>query len=598
MHTNKQNNTFEWSSWLAPGAKWGAATLLTAALVACGGGGDGGGGSASSSSGSNTNSGSAAGLPTVSAPKDEVQSGSSSGQSQGSGQGSQTALKPIAGQVIGYITYDSVPVTASSGLDYVSTQQRPVREALVELVDGSTVLASGMTNSNGYYALPVPAGRAVVVRVQARMSSSDGRWDVAVRDNTGSGYPQAAPVYAMSSSKQTIGTEGAVLDLNAASGWTGSSYGAPRAAAPFSILDQTYASMQYMRGLQPALAFPALNIFWSVNNRSASGNFSDGDIGSSNWSSAYGNVSEGIYVLGKENSDSDEYDASVLSHEWLHYFEHKLGRSDSIGGSHAFGEKMDMRVAWSEGMASGLSAAMRGSATFVDSKGYMQSLSSQFAVNEVPPADDKGFYSERSVQYLTYQLMQMGSGPAAVLATLLNEQKNTASATSVFSFVDGLRTRLSGSAVEGLLNQVGLPAMNAIDAWGGPVSYDSLFAASIPVTSRLATGSVVPMMCVSNAYGSYNHLDRYRPVRIDVPVAGRYRFAADGYAGANARVDIYQQGQWQAPWTENLQGNKLASTYELKAGTYMAMLTDADMYSGKVSAKRQSCFAVRWELLP
>ena len=152
MHTNKQNNTFEWSSWLAPGAKWGAATLLTAALVACGGGGgggDGGGGSASSSSGSNTNSGSTAGLPTVSAPKDEVQSGSSSGQSQGSGQGSQTALKPIAGQVIGYITYDSVPVTASSGLDYVSTQQRPVREALVELVDGSTVLASGMTNSNG-----------------------------------------------------------------------------------------------------------------------------------------------------------------------------------------------------------------------------------------------------------------------------------------------------------------------------------------------------------------------------------------------------------------------------------------------------------------
>ena len=52
-------------------------------------------------------------------------------------------------------------------------------------------------------------------------------------------------------------------------------------------------------------------------------------------------------------------DASVLSHEWLHYFEHKIGRSDSIGGSHAFGEKMDMRVAWSEGMASGLSAAMR-----------------------------------------------------------------------------------------------------------------------------------------------------------------------------------------------------------------------------------------------
>nr|WP_158382928.1 hypothetical protein [Comamonas testosteroni] len=524
--------------------------MLLAVLAACGGGGGGDGGGSSSgasntnnsSSTNNSNNTGTSGLPTLPAPSDEVQSGNSSGQSPGAGQGGQAVLKPIAGQVIGYITYDSVPLTASSGLDYASTQKRPVREALVEVVDGGTVLASGMTDSHGYYALPVPTGREVVVRVQARMGSSDGRWNVAVRDNTGAGFPQAAPVYAMSSSKQSVAAEGAVLDLHAASGWTGSNYGAVRVAAPFAILDQAYASMQYMRALQSSLTFPALNIFWSVNNRSANGNFADGDIGSSNWSSAYGNVAEGIYVLGKENLDSDEFDTSVLSHEWLHYFENKLGRSDSIGGAHAFGEKLDMRVAWSEGMASGLSAAMRGSAIFVDSKGFRQSLSSQFAVNEVPPADDRGFYSERSVQYLTYQLMQMASGPGAVLATLLNEQKNTASATSVFSFVDGLRARLSGNAVDGLLNQVGLPAMSAIDAWGSSVRYDSFFAASIPVSNSLVTGSVVPVMCVSNGYGSYNHLDRYRPVRIDVPVAGRYRFAADGYGGANARVDIYRQG--------------------------------------------------------
>ena len=42
-----------------------------------------------------------------------------------------------------------------------------------------------------------------------------------------------------------------------------------------------------------------------------------------------------IYVLGKENVDTDEYDASVIAHEWGHYYQSAFSRDDSPGGSHS-----------------------------------------------------------------------------------------------------------------------------------------------------------------------------------------------------------------------------------------------------------------------
>ena len=46
----------------------------------------------------------------------------------------------------------------------------------------------------------------------------------------------------------------------------------------------------------------------------------------------------GIYVLGWQNVDTDEYDAHVIAHEFQHYLEDALSRSDSPGGSHAINE--------------------------------------------------------------------------------------------------------------------------------------------------------------------------------------------------------------------------------------------------------------------
>ena len=85
--------------------------------------------------------------------------------------------------------------------------------------------------------------------------------------------------------------------------------------------------------MTPDAAFPVMKFNWSVNNRAVSGNDSTGDIGTSSYK-GNGNV----YILGDADSDTDEFDDHVVVHEWGHYFEDQMSRSDSIGGPHSGGK--------------------------------------------------------------------------------------------------------------------------------------------------------------------------------------------------------------------------------------------------------------------
>jgi hypothetical protein len=55
-----------------------------------------------------------------------------------------------------------------------------------------------------------------------------------------------------------------------------------------------------------------------------------------------------IYVLGKALVDTDEFDSHVIVHEWGHYFDANLARSDSPGGRHGPGDVLDPRIAFGE----------------------------------------------------------------------------------------------------------------------------------------------------------------------------------------------------------------------------------------------------------
>ena len=95
----------------------------------------------------------------------------------------------------------------------------------------------------------------------------------------------------------------------------------------------------------------ALEYRWSPNNRSASGNLADGAIGGP----FYDPTQRLIYLRGKADENTDEYDQNVVMHEFSHHVTlTATSRNDSMGGSWGRQSPLDMRVAFSEGFGDAL----------------------------------------------------------------------------------------------------------------------------------------------------------------------------------------------------------------------------------------------------
>src|SRR5690606_18069270 len=158
-------------------------------------------------------------------------SGLLAGCGGGGGEASASMAPP---QVLGTgaVTFDRVP-TAGTRLDYPATEAAPARGVAVQAMQGGAVLASGVTDSAGRYALRVPAHSADLrIRASAEMRrEGTPGWTYLVVDNTGGNA-----LYVLESDAFSVEESDRTLDLHAASGWDGAAYSAPRAAAPFAIL--------------------------------------------------------------------------------------------------------------------------------------------------------------------------------------------------------------------------------------------------------------------------------------------------------------------------------------------------------------------------
>ena len=297
-----------------------------------------------------------------------------------------------------------MPAVAGIGLDYANTRASPARGVTVELVQGASVLASTTTDAAGAYSFSVAQNTNVAVRVRAQMiRTGSPSWDFRVADNT-NGDAQ----YVLDGTAASTGTANSTRNLHAASGWGGSGYTAARSAAPFAILDTVYDAAQFVLTANAATAFPPLVLHWSPNNNPNLGadgepNPATGEIGTSFFAEGLG-----IFLLGAENADTEEYDRHVIVHEWGHYFESVFSRSDSIGGPHTRGDQLDFRVAFGEGWGNALSAMVTGQSVYRDVSGPQQSQGFAFdvegpfrpgSINQRP-----GWYSEESVQEILFDL--------------------------------------------------------------------------------------------------------------------------------------------------------------------------------------------------
>ena len=447
----------------------------------------------------------------------------------------------------GLVTFEKVPHNGS-GLDYTAPiPQAAARGVTVQALNGNTgtVITSTQTDASGNYSMSVPANSNIKIRVIAEMvkSGSLPNWQFHVVDNTNSNAQ-----YVMDGSSTCTGTTAETRNLIARSGWGGSSYTSTRSAAPFAILDTIYDGVQLVLSADATANFPALNIYWSGNNTDVSGNAALGQITTSHFDG-----SNGIYLLGDQNNDTDEYDPSVIAHEWGHYLEANFSRSDSIGGAHFTGDRLDMRVAFGEGFGNAFSSMVRNDPVYSDSNGTQQAGGFGFNV-ETESVAHPGWYSESSVEKILYDLydstndavdadtLTLGFNP--IWNVLVNEERSQPVFTSIFKFVTALKARDPGdaAAIDTLLNAQNI---HVTDVYGSTETNNAGNSNILPIFHVTTVSAAATNVCVTRAFNrglgssDYNVLGMDQYIRFSPQTPGNYQFTVSGNSSGDPDAIFY-----------------------------------------------------------
>lgn len=486
----------------------------------------------------------------------------------------------------GVITYDYVPHKSNHlGLDYNNIQRKPVRGVVIELLNISgEVIAEQITNDNGEYEFNAFIDQQVQLRVKAQLLDVDAYWNVSVRDNTNNNS-----LYAVLGSLTAISSENEVRNIHIESGWNGVTYSNTRSAAPFAILDSVYIGIKKLQFVEPSQVFPQISFFWSENNTSADGDITQGEIGTSYFSS------DGIYLLGDADVDTDEYDSHVILHEWTHYLENTISRSDSIGGDHDFNQKLDMRLAFSEGLANAFSAILKDDAFYVDALGVGQS--SGFYINVAEKSQTlRGWYSQGSIGSILFNYYLSSDNRIAksiddVFKTFIRQDyRDHSSFASIYLFSEKLQ----------------LQAPTSFNTWSNLMLEQNIFSASaygegetnaggyvenLPVYKTLSLSNPAVTLCSSNRFGSFNRLSNYQFVTIPIDQSGNYRIQVVTSVGSNTDPDIYLYSSGGLIKSGvSSQVNQEVMQHFLSRSTYVLTIAEAKVLNESVSANITHCF--------
>ncbi len=272
--------------------------------------------------------------------------------------GSSTDTGPeVSVTVSGRVTFDRLPV-GPNGLE-ATPVVRPAAFVTIEVVRYyfvDWVLASTTTDANGNYTVTFNTDISYYVR--ARSASGDDRvYFPEAQDSFIMGV--SSPRHARTPSVQTI-------DLHA------SATARHNPAGAFAALE----TMQRLRAAA-ATSFPTLgpiDVFWA-----------NGDPRLDGWNmmpatNTTGATADGpnnrpaIFLRGGSNddplnTDHDEYDETVIAHEWASILQLTQSRDNNFGGPHA-GEELIPTAAYSEGVVTAIGCALLGTSLYRDTLGF------------------------------------------------------------------------------------------------------------------------------------------------------------------------------------------------------------------------------------
>jgi hypothetical protein len=229
---------------------------------------------------------------------------------------------------------------------------RPIRSAVLHLIgiDGFTPLASTVSGEDGSFSFSGVnhSGQRGGVFVRLR-AETRGPAPVVIKNNIDNRalYTQASSAYDDSVSSSFTST------LTATVRGTGGA---------FNLLDQVLTASTFLKTscerIGKVCLPPTLTAYWQPNARKGT---------------HFDTIAGGIFICGERGGgdckygDGDEYDDSVVLHEYGHFVLQHLAKDDSPGGFHFLSENtQDVRLAWSEGWATFFSSAVRNDPSHFD----------------------------------------------------------------------------------------------------------------------------------------------------------------------------------------------------------------------------------------
>jgi hypothetical protein len=176
---------------------------------------------------------------------------------------------------------------------------------------------------------------------------------------------------------------------------------ATRTSGAFNILEMLQEAGEMLDLADRTLVAPDVTVLWSPLNSPING-VKEG-IGSTYFDARTNTMS----FLGDRSSDSDEFDDSVIVHEYGHLVAAAFSRDSSPGGVHILGDELDPRIAFSEGWANFFSSAVRDDPIYRDSYGPNGTAVLRYDLREKLPAGDKpGYWSEFSVHSILWDILE------------------------------------------------------------------------------------------------------------------------------------------------------------------------------------------------
>lgn len=300
----------------------------------------------------------------------------------------------------------------------------------------------------------------------------------------------------------------------------------------------------------------------------------------------------GIYILGNfEAGDTDEFDAHVIAHEFGHYFEDQFSRSDSIGGTHGGGDRLDLRLAFGEGWGNAYSAMSLNDPAYRDSQ---DGAAGEFGFDlETDNPTAEGWFSESSVAEVLWDVFDSAadSGDAVALgfppifSVMTGPQISTDAFTSIFTFASALKSANASSdpAISTLLSG---EFIFGTDDFGSNETNDGGVQDVTPAYETAAFG-MTPVFCTHPTAGTtdLNKLGNRKFFRFDVPPSGAFATlqvnGAPGAAGTSPATDpdvfVFREGELVALGEGVEEGIETLEQISLGEGVHIIEVYDFDL---------------------